>query len=334
MKIYIIPVPQTVQPKASGFHYPAHNWDYSVEQDFFVYLKRQKHLLAASPEQADWHYLPIFWYRLYWHKVLETNDYSHNLEHLNPLIEKLIIDDRKTFTVCQLEGIDQKDSQIGSINLGQSLLLLNGRREVNKPIIDIPLLSKPHSQLIRKLPKQYTTCFNGKMNTHPQRVEIADRLSGRSDVHIAGYERDPGHHIRWLTGRTFVQNILRSYVALAPRGTCASSFRFFEAMQLGVVPCLVGDIDIRPFPQSIPWDEVSFFVKTVSELEALLNSLNQQQALEMGQKAHTYWHQHLRYQKWCPHAIAELEKWLTSEPAQNLFQPTNLDYKPSLANPK
>jgi Exostosin family len=334
MKIYIIPVPKQVQPTASGFHYPAHNWDYSVEQDFLIYLKRHQHLLTESPDQADWHYLPIFWYRLYWHKVLETNDYSHTLEHLNPLIEELIIDDRKTFTVCQLEGIDQQDSQIGNINLGQSLLLLNGRREVNKPIIDIPLLSKPHRQLIRKLPKKYITCFNGKLNTHPQRVEIADRLSSRNDVHIAGYERDPGHHLRWLTGRTFVQNILRSSVALAPRGTCASSFRFFEAMQLGVVPCLVGDIDIRPFRQSIKWNEVSFFVETVAELESLLNSLDQQQALEMGQKAYACWNQHLRYQKWCPYAIAELEKVLAIRSEQNSLKANDLDFQPNLTHPQ
>jgi Exostosin family len=324
MKIYIIPIPKELQPKASGFHYPAHNWDYSVEQDFLLYLKKQKHLLTESPDRADWHYLPVSWYRLYWHKVLETNDYSHNLEYLNPLLEQLVVNDLKTFTICQLEGIDQKDSQIGNINLGQSLLLLNGRRELNDRIIDIPLLSKPHDQLIRKLPKKYVTCFNGKLNTHPQREEIADRFRGRSDIHIAGYERDPGHHVRWLTGRTFVQNILRSYVALCPRGTCATSFRFFEAMQLGVVPCLISDIDVRPFQQHIKWDQVSFFVKTVSELEELLNSLDHQQALEMGKKAYAFWFNHLRYQVWCQYAIAELENFLTTTPAKDSLKPGSL----------
>jgi hypothetical protein len=67
MKIYILPVRSIFQPKLSPIKYPLHNKDYGIEQDFLKFLYNRKNLITESLEEADWHYLPIFWTR--WHLV-------------------------------------------------------------------------------------------------------------------------------------------------------------------------------------------------------------------------------------------------------------------------
>src|SRR5471030_3107737 len=113
---------------------------------------------------------------------------------------------------------------------------------------------------------------------------------------------------RWLWAKNFNLRTMESYVALSPRGTSCNSFRFFEAMQLGTAPCLIGDVDVRPFKNFIPWDEISYYASTVDELENLLVNLDKNEAIEKGKKARQYWKNELFYQKWCKYIIRELEQ--------------------------
>jgi len=100
---------------------------------------------------------------------------------------------------------------------------------------------------------------------------------------------------------------MASYVALCPRGTSCNSFRFFEALQFGVAPCLIGDQDVRPFKKFIHWEEFSYYVADVDELEILLKNLDKKEALKKGKKAREYWKKELYYQDWCKYVIKELE---------------------------
>jgi hypothetical protein len=307
MKIYIIPVPSELQPKSVGIKRPPHNRDYGVEQDFLKYLKRNPKLLARSAGEADYHYLPIFWVRLYKKIILKEKDTPKELiKELDQAVSKLIINDAITFTVCQYEGMDQQISK-QNIQLGKTVLLSPSRREREGNIIDIPLLSSPHKQVITKRPKKYKACFNGNFETHPIRLEMAEQFSHRKDILIKEYQKDPSRYLRLIVGRTFVQNILSSYVSLCPRGTSASSYRFYESMQLGVTPCFIGDMDVRPFKDRIDWDSFSFFVNSIDKLEDLLNKLNKQETIEMGKRAYLCWRDQLRYQKWCSLALEELK---------------------------
>ncbi len=78
-------------------------------------------------------------------------------------------------------------------------------------------------------------------------------------------------------------------------------------MQLGTAPCLIGDVDVRPFKKFIPWDEMSYYVSSVDELDHLLKNLDRKEAIEKGKKAYQYWKDELYYQKWCKYVIKELE---------------------------
>jgi len=286
MKVYILPIKQAYRPAHQSFKYPGHNSDYGVEQDFFRFLSGQKELISSSPDASDWHYLPAFWTR--WHL---NHGYGKNgLLELQQEMDRVILDGRKTFTICQYG-----DGPL--VSLHETIVFWASRKTVDG--MDIPLLCKPHSKLLFPPHKKYLASFVGRLFTHPVRQQMADSLKGRLEFFI--YDGNRG-------ARFFVRKMLESYIALCPRGYGGSSFRFFEAMQLGIVPFLIGDIDTRPFKKFINWDKVSFYSNSVSDFTNVLNSSTKSDLLSMGKRAEMVWKEQLTYQKWCQYVIKELEE--------------------------
>jgi len=163
--------------------------------------------------------------------------------------------------------------------------------------LDIPLLAKEHRKPWFKPKKEYRASFVGRFATHPIRQQMAAALEERKDVYI----RDSS-----LSTCAYVRKILASYLALAPRGYGGSSFRFYEAMQLGVVPILVGDIDTRPFRQFLDWESASFYFDRVDKLSSFLSQISVEQVAAMADKTYDIYHEHLAYQRWCPYVIKTL----------------------------
>ncbi len=135
------------------------------------------------------------------------------------------------------------------------------------------------------------------------RQEMAAQLAHRHDVYL----EDTPVYDQQKPAKYFVRNLLESYIALCPRGYGGSSFRFFEAMQLGVVPFLIGDLDTRPFKRFIAWENISFFAESAAHLDTFFTSLGQKELLVMGKRAAEVYRQSLAYQKWCPYVLRELQ---------------------------
>ncbi len=207
MHIYLLNVPDLLKPQKQFLKYPPHNKDYGIEQDFLIWLKKQKHLLTNNPDEADWHYLPVYWTR--WHI---THNFAVNREGLDELqteIDKIIIDDAKTFTITQFDG--------GTLlNIGKTIEF-TAARTVNKGI-DIPILCSPHRKPPVPLKKIYLATFNGMFGTHPLRGEMAEKFENSSDILIEG-GLPTRFYKRWFWGKSFNVRILQSYIALSPRGT-------------------------------------------------------------------------------------------------------------------
>jgi hypothetical protein len=285
MKIFVLPVHKAAQPRSQGFSYPRHNNDYGVEQDFLKYLSVNKALVAKSPEEADWYYLPVFWTR--WH--LNHNYGKDGIEELQSYVDNAILDDACTFTVCQYD-----DGPL--VNVGKTAQFQASRKTERG--VDIPLLCNRHRKPFIKPKKQYRASFVGRLGTHPLRNEMASVLRARSDIFIR--DGDMGT-------QTFVKTVLQSYLALSPRGYGGSSFRLFEAMQLGVAPVLIGDIDTRPFKRFLPWNDASIFVNDIETLNAALDEKSDIELIEMGRRASELYRNHLTFQKWCPYVLKELD---------------------------
>jgi len=290
MKIYILPCQSEFQRQRSPFRYPRHSKDWGIEQDFLKYLHRPRPLLTNDPQEADWHYLPIFWTR--WH-------YSHKygkigVPELQAEVDRILRDDRKTFTVCQFD-----DGPV--VKIGEAAIFW-GCRKTDQGI-DIPLLCSPHWKPLFSPAKKYLASFIGRIATHPMRQEMAAQLAHRHDVYL----EDTPVYDQQKPAKYFVRNLLESYIALCPRGYGGSSFRFFEAMQLGVVPFLIGDLDTRPFKRFINWDEMSFWAQSVEQMKNTLNMVQQATLIQMGKRAADVYKEQLAYQKWCAYVLRELE---------------------------
>ncbi len=294
MKIFILPVPGKLQPPARNFNYPAHNPDYGVEQDFNAWILQNPQFTTANAADADWHYLPVYWTR--WHIDHGFAENGRGIDELQEAVRNCIRQEERTFTISQFDG--------GTL-LNTTMLEFIASRTRNTGI-DIPILCAPHRRPSLLIRKKFLATFNGSFENHAIRSEMRDRLAPRPDV-VVGGNLPTRFYTRWTLGKQFNLNTLASYVALCPRGTSANSFRFFEAMQLGVAPCLVGDLDVRPFKQFIDWDAMSYYAASIDELEELLDRLDKSEALRKGRLARQYWKHHLFYGKWCTYVIKELE---------------------------
>ncbi len=304
MKIFILKTPALLQPEKQSFKYPSHNKDYGIEQDFHLWLKKQKNIVTDDPSAADWHYLPVYWTR--WHINHKFAAGGEGLDQLQKEVEAIIIDDAKTFIISQFDG--------GTLIKTGKAVVFTAARTVNEGI-DIPILCSPHRKPPIPVKKKYLASFNGSFVTHAIRFEMEKRFQSNPEILIQG-GLPTRFYKRWFWAKNYNLNTMASYVALSPRGTSCSSFRFFEAMQLGVAPCLIGDVDVRPFKKFIPWDEISYYAPTVDELENLLKNVDKEEAIAKGKKAYQYWKNELYYQKWCKYVLMELESSINVAPLQ------------------
>ncbi len=285
LRIFTIPVDSIFQPPGQPFRYPSHNRDFGIEQDFLLFLERNPHLTSTSPSEADFHYLPVFWTR--WHL---NHDYGKTgLLELQNGVNRALLDDSKTFTICQYDDGP-------CVNVGATIQFLGSRK--GREGIDVPLLCARHHIPLIKPRRRYIASFVGRDDTHPIRKELLKELAGLKEYYVSIGDGGEKH---------FVHQTLSSYACLAPRGYGGSSFRFFEAMQLGVAPFLIGDLDTRPFKQFIRWDSFSFYSALPNDVSSKLERRSTRTLRQMGKIAHDVYQEELCYQEWCRYVILELQ---------------------------
>ena len=288
MKIFILPVDTAFQPDRQNFTAPPHNLDFGVEQDFLAWLQAQPDLLTDDPDEADWDYLPLFFNRTYinyaWGEEMQVELQAEIDRHINPT--------RRAFTIAEYDI----DAVQPHLNLWGMTAFTASR--INDTDIDIPLLCTPHVVEGPAPRKRWLASFIGNASPWGVRTGMWDELGERKDCHL----EDDNHGTDF-----FVQLMRESYVALAPRGNGGSSFRFYEAMQLGVVPCHIGEPDVRPFPDVIDWDMCSLYLPSPHGLRDLLTGIPKGRLLEMGACAARVYDEHLRYGQWCRYVIEALE---------------------------
>jgi hypothetical protein len=283
--VFVLRVPPSAQPQRALFLYPPNNPDFGVEQDLLKHLRRAFRVVA-KPADAEWHLLPVYWTR--WH--LNHNYGSTGLDRLQQICDDAILDDSKTFTVCQYD-----DGPIA--NLGKTLVYLSSRK--GHWGRDIPLLRSGFQPPTVLRNRKYLATFVGRDSTHPLRKELVAHLTYLEQCYCS---TNP------TTQRAYFQLIADSYIVLAPRGYGGSSFRFYEAMACGVIPALIGDIDTRPFPRHIRWNDMSFHASDIATLVHWLKTTRVGDLRHQGRAAReTYWSK-LAFGRWIYLLAADLSQ--------------------------
>ena len=296
MKIYLYKVDDKLQPDHQNYIWPPQNQkqDRGVEQDFYEWSILQDDLLTDDLGEADYIYLPIFWNRFYINTPDADGHWGGGTDKLNEQVSEVLRYGIPVFTISEADEFILHPQ----INWGDMIMFISSRR--GDKGIDIPLLSASHD-LPSKIPdKKYLASFVGSLGTDGTRTAMQEALKDREDCWIEHAGKGSEY---------FVNLMLSSYIALCPRGTGGQSFRFYEAMQLGVVPLYISDVDCRPFKNWIDWNLCSIYFSSPNKLSFWMDFYDNDKILlkNLGDNAKFTYDNFLAYRKWCKFVIKELE---------------------------
>lgn len=152
--------------------------------------------------------------------------------------------------------------------------------------IPLPLIYEDVTERLQKeprVPKDLLASFIGTSTTSPVRQEMICHVSNYGDI-ICGGKETWSHQVAESDAERFIRLTLRSQFCLAPRGYGRSSFRFFEAMLLGVIPVYVWD-DVEWLPYKDILDYTTFAVsvhrRDLPKLESILRSISAEKGRSM-----------------------------------------------------
>ena len=221
--------------------YPPHQRGKLIEAYFYdFYLHHQ----ASFPPESV--YLPVFWTDYYL-----NHDYGRRpLRRLQEFLDRSIVPGKRYFTVIQhVDGI------LNYLPPDTVITFAAG----GTGDIPIPLLCDAHPTV--EQPRDVFASFIG-MPTHFCRRQLHEVARDNPDFRIV--ETDDIAK----TLPVFEDLMNRSLFALCPRGHGTTSFRLYEALQMGSIPVYPFDDLWLPYTQELNWRRFSVLVH-ISEIRFL-----------------------------------------------------------------
>jgi hypothetical protein len=145
-------------------------------------------------------------------------------------------------------------------------------------------------------PKKYLASFVGGLSHHT-RNKICDVLNDKKNIFIdilpekekkeatnKNLEKYSQNKFRYVIENyypeervdNFLKTTLESYFCIAPRGIGRQSYRFYEAMQLGVIPVYIwDDIEVLPYKELINYNEfcISININDIDKLYDMMTNI-------------------------------------------------------------
>tara|TARA_R110001632_G_scaffold162927_1_gene281371 strand:+ start:1593 stop:2429 length:837 start_codon:yes stop_codon:yes gene_type:complete len=229
-------------------------------------------------------YIPVSW-TTYYCDGYNRNELQSFLNNLDPSL--------KYYTVCQHDDAPQE-------NLPEDTLIFSAGGNCEKSgVIPIPLVCSPlPSELIVERERTILLSFVGSV-THPIRQKCIESLRDESDVELAfsnWSNRVPEDNFKY-----FINKTLSSKFCLAPRGYGASSFRMYEAMQLGSIPVYVTDKVYTPFTDVLDWNDFAVIIKEkdISSIHEILLSYDEDRIVMMQKNLKEVWNKYFSIDAVC-----------------------------------
>lgn len=299
MPLRILDLPPAFRPKTSHVYPPFKNGRY-MEEFVYHYLTDHRATIEATHDHSVWIYVPVYWTHLQNHPAFSRDKGKYQLL-LNRAIEAMNAE--WTGTPVTYFTIVQHDDGVGLCLPRNSVVFGACQGDVPLPLIYEDVAHRLE-QTPRLAAKDVLASFVGTLSTHPIREELRAALAdhtldespspmcdecGNVAAGVVFHSRNTWSHVVGETdAEAFVRWTLRSRFCLAPRGYGRSSFRFFEAMQLGAVPVYVWD-DKEWLPYQAELDYSSFSVSVQREdiprLWDILTSITESQYIAMIESA-------------------------------------------------
>jgi hypothetical protein len=276
------PLPQ--YPKYPGNYV---NTDEYLEQYFYNY-----YLTHHKNERLKRYYLPIFWTNLFVdnHKI-DVQKYINAIDWSLPW-----------FTVCQMD--DGVRYQLPP----NTLVFHAGGNTGNGMKIPIPLVASPFPEHYKsKKDKDILASFVGSM-THPIRAKLFQTFVNNADF----YFNAPKQWSQSVSDDdlvNFINTTKRSHFTLSPAGYGFSSFRTYQAIELGSIPVYISDRQFwLPFEDELNWNEFCVLIHSneIQDLPHILNGISDEKRKEMLAKGQEVWNSHFSLEKICQNIIKRL----------------------------
>jgi hypothetical protein len=227
-------IPEVCRPHNPGPPHPPYRADPALEECFFAYARGR--VFARE-------YIPVFWTAAY--RLGQAPIIQRALLSLSPF--------RRYFTVCQ------HDQAPREVLPPETLVFSAGGLYQGSGHIPIPLVCSRLRDPIEVKPKDVLCSFVGSL-THPIRREICDAHRADPDFRFEVSDQWT-REVSPAQLELFVRLTERSRFTLSPRGFGPTSFRLYEAMQLGSVPVYVSDHHHLPWTDEIDWNEIAVLVR-------------------------------------------------------------------------
>jgi hypothetical protein len=230
-----------LRPNSLTPAYPKyHKGDYFEEFFFKKFIEENESLTING-----YKYLPIFWTNCYVNQVFygERYDIQSYLNSLDPNGKYFMVSQHDD---CCYERVPEN-----------TLMFSMGGNKVGDNIIPIPLICSPIE--FEEKEKDILISFVGS-NTHPIRDEIYRRYSKDSDFYFS--VKNWSFDVEQNELDNFIDITSRSKFTLCPRGYGKSSFRLYEAIQMGSIPVYVTDYEWLPWRNEIDWNESIVSINT------------------------------------------------------------------------
>ena len=274
-------------------NYPPHHEGQHLEESFCQSFKQEK---------SQRIFIPVHWTAVYNYKILEgLHKGSPNDSLRKELQEDLynLDQNKEYFVVCTH---DDAPKEI----LPKNTIVFAAGGNASKIDYAIPLICSPHKNIYDH-PKEIFCSFVGSM-THDIRNKSLAPL-----VDIPSYVIQAFHWAANVPSNQvdlFRRVTERSRFCLCPRGYGATSYRLYEAMQLGSIPVYISDNHLLPWGDIIDWSKfcVVINLNNLDNIDKILKSYTETQIQEMYQNLQKMHDKHFTIEKTISHIIKRVQE--------------------------
>lgn len=233
----------------------------------------------------------------FWHNIFHLNIFGSNgsirqtMNELTPYILEICNNAKKenkiVFTLCHWDdGIQLQCEKPDNL----IIFSIGGSNNLKDKAVNLPLIVEDKTNRLLSYPRKsfkdrrILCSFIGTFTHHVRNI-LYDSLKHNGDFQFEcnnSWSINVSEHMMNL----FIDVTSNSKFGLAPRGYGNSSFRFFEIMQLGVIPIYVYDTDnINGLPYQDILDyslfSIVICINKINELPSILHSISEDKYNQM-----------------------------------------------------